>query len=94
MCIKCNERHDSTFVQSVGPKERHVYQVDRLVVFSTQKSPKEWHDYILVKRLDPKESHGSFYWQFIEPNENHVRNERHVSLFKPGSFFQRFGGNF
>ena len=44
--------------------------------------PKERHDYTLVKRLDPKESHGSFYWQCIGPNESHVRNERHVSLFK------------
>jgi len=44
--------------------------------------PKERPDYTLVKRLDPKESHGSIYWQCIGPNESHVRNERPVSLFK------------
>ena len=37
---------------------------------------------IFVKRLDPKQSHGSFHWQYIGPNESHVLNERHVSLFK------------
>ena len=86
LCILCNERHDSTFVQSVDPKERHV-QTDWLFLVHKKVSkfgydPKERHDYILLKRLDPKESHGSFYWQCIEPNESHVQNERQVSLFK------------
>ena len=44
--------------------------------------PKERHDQTLVKRLDPKESHGSFYWQCIGANESHVWNEKHASLFE------------
>ena len=44
--------------------------------------PKERHNCTPVQRLDPKLRHGSFYCQCVWSSESHVRNERHVTLFK------------
>ena len=44
--------------------------------------PKERRNCTPVQRLDPKLRHGSFYCQCVWSSESHVRNERHVTLFK------------
>ena len=83
LCIEFKESHDSTFSESINPKEIDWLFLVHKMIPKFGYDPKKRHDHIFfVKRLDQKESHGSIYWQCIGPNESQVQNEKHMSFFK------------
>ena len=80
---RCKESHDSTFGESINPKETcltdWLFSVHKIIA-KFGYDPKKRHDHTFGKRLNPKESHGSSYWQCIGPNVSPVQNESHMSL--------------